>query len=93
MANLTIRNIPDYLLKMLRNISKTERRSINSEILVLLEKSVKEYHIEKTPEDISVEAQIELWNKLSGEWEDPRPTSEIIDDILYHRSPGRKVDL
>ena len=93
MANLTIRNIPEDLLKRLRKLAKTERRSLNSEILIVLEKSLKDYTIEKQDNIISVETQTEIWSKLAGEWDDPRPAEEIIADILSHRTPGRKVDL
>jgi plasmid stability protein len=93
MANLTLRNIPDNLLERIRSLSNAERRSLNSEILVLLERSLREYTAEKRHDVISTEAQLELWSKLAGEWEDPRSTDEIIADILSHRTPGREVKL
>lgn len=93
MANLTIRNIPEELLRGLRQLSKKERRSLNSEALVLLEKSLQEYTLEKHGDTVSVEAQTEIWSKLAGEWEDPRPAEEICADVLSQRTPGRKVEL
>ncbi len=93
MPNLTIRNMPEELLRNLRRLSKKERRSLNSEVLVLLEKSLQEYTLEKHSDTVSVEAQTEIWSKLAGEWEDPRPAEEIIADVLSHRTPGRKVEL
>lgn len=93
MANLTIRNIPEELLRSLRKLSQKERRSLNSEILILLEKSLKEHNLEKHGDTISVEAQAEMWSKLAGEWDDPRPADEIIADVLSHRTLGRKVEL
>ncbi|MBS3948795.1 MAG: Arc family DNA-binding protein [Dethiobacter sp.] len=70
MANLTIRNIPEDLLNNLRKLAQKERRSLNSEVLVLLEKSVMQDSLGKNLDTISIDAQTELWGKLAGEWED-----------------------
>ena len=40
MASLTLKNIPEVLLESLRARAAENRRSLNSEILVLLEESV-----------------------------------------------------
>jgi plasmid stability protein len=40
MASLTIKGIPDDLLDMLRRKAETNRRSVNSEVLITLEDSV-----------------------------------------------------
>ncbi len=40
MANLTVRNIPDELLNKIRLLSIIEKRSVNSEILMVLEKGL-----------------------------------------------------
>jgi len=93
MANLTIRNIPEDLLTSLRKLSEKERRSLNSEVLVLLEKSVLQEALGKNSDTISLQAQIELWSRLAGAWDDSRTTDEIIEDILAHRTPGREVEL
>ncbi len=93
MVNLTIRNIPEDLLEKLRRLSKAERRSLNSEVLVVLEKCLEDYKPEKDYVFIPVEAQVEMWKKLAGEWDDPRPAEEIAADVREHRTPGRKVDI
>lgn len=92
MANLTIRNIPKDLLDKLRRLSQLERRSLNSEVLVVLEKGLDEYKPDKPYEYIPVEAQVEMWEKLSGEWDDPRSADVIAADVMEHRTVGRKVD-
>ncbi|HHT46287.1 MAG TPA: hypothetical protein GX004_03205 [Firmicutes bacterium] len=92
MANLTLRNIPEHLLERIRSLSIAERRSLNNEILVLLERALREYTAE-IDDDIFIEAQVDLWSKLAGEWEDPRSTDEIIAEIINNRSPGREVKL
>ncbi len=40
MPNITVRNIPEDLLDKLRTLSEIERRSLNSEILIALERGV-----------------------------------------------------
>ncbi len=92
MANLTIRNIPDELINKLRRLSEQEKRSMNSEVLVLMEKCLADYTPEQVHNQISVEAQTELWNKLAGEWEDPRSADIIAKEISAARTRGRKVD-
>ena len=70
MANLTIRNIPDKIFKKVKNLSEIERRSLNSEMLVLIEKGleVENRNKIKNTKKITKEAQIEGWEKLSGKW-------------------------
>lgn len=93
MANLTIRNIPEELLQKLRRQSKAEKRSLNNEILVVLEKCIDLYDTDIKGDAYSQEAQVELWEKLAGEWDDERSAKEISADITAHRTAGRKVDL
>ena len=40
MPNITVRNIPEELLNKLRMLSTMERRSLNNEILIILEKGL-----------------------------------------------------
>ena len=40
MASLTIKGVPDELLELLRRRAETNRRSVNSEVLITLESSV-----------------------------------------------------
>lgn len=93
MANLTIRNIPEDLMEKLRRQSKAEKRSLNNEILMVLEKCVDLYTVEKIDDIFLKEAQAELWEKIAGEWDDERSAAEISADIRAHRTTGRKVDL
>jgi plasmid stability protein len=93
MPNLTIRNVPEDLLKNLHKLSQRERRSLNSEVLVLLEKSVMQDAVGINSDTITIQAQTELWSKLAGEWDDSRSAEEITDAILARRTPGREVEL
>jgi plasmid stability protein len=95
MANITIRNIPDSVLGKIRTLSNIEKRSINSELLLLIERGLNEETRRKgdTENILPKETQIEIWDKLIGKWKDERSSKEIIDDIYKNRTSGRQIDL
>lgn len=95
MPNLTVRNIPDQLLNKLRTLSVLEKRSLNSQILMILEKGLakESKSVTNLKNYLSNDTQIKLWQNLCGKWKDSRTTVEIISDIIDSRSEGRSVDL
>ena len=95
MPNITVRNIPDQLLNKLRTLSVLEKRSLNSEILMILERGLAEESksVTNLKNYLSNDTQIKLWQNLCGKWKDSRSTVEIISDIIDSRSEGRNVDL
>jgi plasmid stability protein len=95
MANITIRNIPNSIFNKLKKLSLLEKRSLNSEILMILEKGISKEleHAESTTMTISRDTQIDLWEKISGQWEDNRSTQEIVTDIYNSRTLSRDISL
>ena len=93
MVNLTIRNIPDEIINKIKTLSHLEKRSLNNEILIILEKGLFNEINSRKNKKISKEAQVKLWEKLSGLWQDQRTTKQIIDDIYSQRSKGRDINL
>lgn len=96
MPHLTVRNIPESVLEQIKTLSQLERRSMNGEILVLLETALHAYRRAGSTEpsyQISTDTQIEVWERLSGEWDDARSTEDIINDIYTNRTAGRSIDL
>lgn len=95
MPSLTVRNIPEEILEKIKALSSIDRRSLNNEILVILERGtfVEVHERMKKVKHVSKAAQLEIWNGLAGSWEDKRSTKEIIDDIYAHRTTGRDVKL
>lgn len=93
MANLTIRNIPDELLEKVRALSEAERRSLNSELLEIIEKGLETEAKLKSRKLVSRAVQIRVWERIAGKWKDKRKTKDIIRDIYSARSKGRKVEL
>ncbi len=97
MASMTIRDIPDEVLERLKVLSKRERRSLNKEFVVVVERGLRvsmgalsqggsEHHL-------SSSGQADLWAALAGKWEDERTTCGIILDIRNARTMGREVAL
>jgi len=95
MANITVRNIPDDVFERIKALSLAERRSINNELLFIIERGTRSEYDEKLNEKqpVSKSTQLDLWNKILGTWQDSRSSEEIISDIYNHRSPGRDVNL
>ena len=96
MANITVRNIPDSVFEKIRFLSEVDRRSLNSEILVVIEKGTRELEKElpQMRHKISAEAQVALWNELCGTWKDSKKSKEqTIKEIYDTRSLGREVKL
>jgi len=95
MASITVRNIPDEVFEKIRTLSSIERRSLNNEILVILERGTYTEYEEKMQKRkyLSKSTQMEIWKKLLGTWEDTRSAKEIIADIYANRTMGRDIDL
>ncbi|MCP4023040.1 MAG: DNA-binding protein [Desulfobacteraceae bacterium] len=48
MATITLKNIPDPTYKILKRLAAEHRRSINSEVIVLIEKATRSTKIDPT---------------------------------------------
>ena len=93
--NITIRNIPEDVITKIKTISEMEKRSLNSEILMVLEKGMQEEikNRFKIKNHISKSSQINIWKKLANNWQDDRTTEEITKDIYSNRTLGREFEL
>lgn len=92
MPSLTLKNVPEPLLDKLRDRASSDRRSLNQEVLYLLEEA-----LWRSPRDASIEeeirAQVEVWSRLAGRWKSDLPVDEEIAQILGSRTGGRQIDL
>jgi plasmid stability protein len=95
MASITIRNIPESILQKVRALSQIEKRSMNNELLLLIERGLidESQRSNKAGNTLSKESQMNIWEEMLGKWEDDRTAEEIIDDIYAHRTPGRNIQL
>ncbi len=93
--NITIRNIPEEVIDKIRTLSQVERRSLNSELLMVIEHGLNEKLARRfgTKSYMSKELQVNIWKNLSGKWEDERTSEEIIKDIYDQRTMGRNIEL
>ena len=97
MAALTIRELPPKTLSSLKSRASLNHRSLNGEILSILDYVVSfgiRFEFTATPPaDPSVEKQKQAILALAGTWEDDRSDEEIIADIESSRTLGREVSL
>lgn len=93
--NITIRNIPDDVISKIRTFALTEKRSLNNEILFILERGLENQitSSHKRNNSINKETQLSIWEKLSAKWGDDRTTDDIISDIYSSRTIGREIEL
>jgi plasmid stability protein len=89
MASLTLKNLPEDLVRALRVAAEKDRRSLTQEIIYLLDTALRE----RGERPVSrVEAQVTAWRKLAGKWESDVDRATEIERIIKQRTPGRGVD-
>ena len=93
MKSITVRNISDSTFERIRRLSQADKRSINSEILVIIERGTQSLEETVSDTDLSASEQANRWLNLSIVWEDERSTKEIIDEIYSDRTMGRDFAL
>ena len=93
MASLTLKNVPDELLRALRKAAKKDRRSLTQEILHLLEAAVRGRAGQSGPPPRDVDARIAAWRKLAGKWQSELDPATEAERLVKSRTPGREVDL
>ena len=91
MASITIKNIPDDLLDRARTLADIERRSLNKELISLIEAGLAgRVAIDVEPTSLAdlARRQAESWRALTGRWD-----SDDGASIMDARTTGREVDL
>ena len=94
MASLTVKDIPGQLLARLRARAAMEKRSMNKEIIHLLDMSLSadRTHPMNYRRTLAA-AQAEAWSRLGGRWISDVPVEDEIADIYSARSGGREIEL
>ena len=95
MPSLTIKDIPEDLLERLRQRAAADKRSMNKEILHLLDTALSREPVDYNSASISrrIDAQVHAWRQLAGRWESDLGTAEEIAQIYAARTAGRPIDL
>jgi len=86
MANLRIKGIDDDLYARLKSFAASENRSINQQILFILERCLAERNLLKgtrTPAQILLD--------LSGSWKDGRSADQIVNELKVSRKSHPKI--
>jgi plasmid stability protein len=89
MPAVTVKNLPSELLERLRQRALRDRRSLNQEILYLLEGSL----ADETTAHRQSAVQADAWTALAGRWQSDRTAEEERQEIFPRRTAGREVDL
>jgi plasmid stability protein len=92
LATLTLKNVPDELLEQLRTRARAERRSLNQEVIRLLEQILVAEERSKGLR-VAAERQVEAWRRIAGSWRSRRTAAEEIRRIYSARTRGRDVKL
>ena len=94
MASITIKNIPDRLLDRLRVQAAMENRSMNREIIRLLDLNVRDDRTHPIANRRTLaDAQVRAWSRLAGQWSSDVPVEDEIAAIYSARSRGREIEL
>jgi plasmid stability protein len=88
MAALTLKNLPDDLLHELRAAADHDRRSLNQQVIHLLDRALR-----AAPPSAEVQAQVAAWRRLAGRWQSDEDRATEAKRIAGRRSAGRKVAL
>ena len=94
MASITIKGIPDRLLARLRERAAMEGRSMNKEIIRLLDSNLPEErtHPAERHRTLAV-TQAEAWSRLAGRWISDVPVEDEVGGLYSARSGGREIEL
>lgn len=93
MAAITLKNLPEDLLQALRAAAERDRRSLNQEVIHLLEGALAERAQARALLPAEVNAQVVAWRKLAGKWESDADLGQETARIVGRRTRGRKVEL
>ena len=93
MSSITVKDIPQALLERIRARAKKDRRSLNKEVIHLVDLALSETH---NSEAHKVQTQIEMqtaaWTKLAGQWQSDLTAAAETRAIYAARTPGRTFD-
>ena len=89
MSSITLKDVPDELLRRLRAAAARERRSLNQEALVLLEGGLA---ARETAEE-RANAQVAAWRSLAGTWSSDQAFEDEVADLYTARTSGGDLDL
>jgi plasmid stability protein len=92
MPSVTLKNIPPDLLDRLRKRAAGERRSLNQEVIHLLQQVLDAVEESGLLKEIA-ERQVKAWRQIAGRWRSRESAAQEIRRIYSARTRGRDVEL
>jgi len=93
MPALTLKNLPEDLLRDLRQAAEADRRSLNQEAIHLLGAALRSGAGRPTRAAEEAAAQVAAWRRLAGRWQAEVDAATEARGLMQRRSRGRKVAL
>ena len=94
MASVTIKDLPDDLLARLRERAAADKRSLNREVLHLLDTALSgAREADLVRHERQARDHVRLWSALAGRWQSNRDTASEIKNVYARRTKGRAVNL
>lgn len=93
MASLTLKSLPDDLLRALRRAAAKDHRSLTREIIHRLEASLRGRIEPPAPRGRDADAQVATWRKLAGKWKSDVDPATETERLMGRRTSGREVHL
>jgi plasmid stability protein len=90
---LTLKNLPDDLLRELRAAAYHDRRSLNRQVIHLLGTALRAAPRRAVTPRADIDAQVAAWRRLAGRWQSDEDRAAEAKRIAGRRSPGRNVAL
>jgi plasmid stability protein len=95
MPSITIKDFPYELLARLRQRAARHRRSVNEEIVHLLDRVLSGAITRRDEAEVTrgVEAQVHAWRQLAGRWESEADPAREVEQIYAARAlprPGER---
>jgi plasmid stability protein len=89
MAILTIEDLPDELLRQLRDQAAQRQKSLSQQALYVLRQGIER----EQASSVDAEVQAHQWEQLAGRWKSGQSIEEEISNLYAARSAGREVRL
>jgi plasmid stability protein len=92
MASLTLRNVPDGVMRDLRTAATQEHRSLSERAIHPLIAALEERRASARSRRAAREAQVSAWRALAGGWESDVDAATEAARLMGKRTRGREFE-
>jgi len=93
MSSMTIKDVPESLLDLIRGEAARQHRSMNKTFIHLVERGLHQGLAGRPFDPAQTEQQVANWSQLAGQWDSGQSAAEEVDELYARRTPGREVNL